>query len=185
MVRINSGDLLIAPPSMLDHRFENTVLLLTHHDDEMSLALALNKKSNYRVNEILKPFKISLDSNPVLYWGGPVNPTTIWMLHDADWQIENTGKLNDDWAVTSHENMFHELQSGNWPSRYRIMCGHCAWAPGQLEGELEGIAPWDHKSSWLVAHDPDKNWLLGCDPDDLWQKATSFCGQQTVDSWMS
>jgi putative AlgH/UPF0301 family transcriptional regulator len=64
------------------------------------------------------------------------------------------------------------------------MFGHASWTGGQLEAELEGRDPWDHRSSWLVAHQPDPQWLINYDVDNLWSSSCSLCSQQTVDSWM-
>jgi len=184
-VSVGDGDLLIAPPNMLDPRFGNTVLLITKHDIDGSWALCLNKPTDYTIGEIIKPLKLELDRDPVVYWGGPVAQNTVWMLHDNTWEIENTARINDQWSVTSHHQMFHYMSNGNWPEQYRIMLGHAGWSPGQLERELNGEEPWDQNHSWLVAHQPNPEWLLGCDPEGMWSSACSFCSQQTIDSWLT
>jgi putative transcriptional regulator len=183
-VTVSEGDLLIAPPSMLDRRFGNTVLLMTKHDRGGSSALCLNKSTEYGLRELLKPLNLDIDIDPEVYWGGPVSQNTVWMLHDNSWGIDNTQRINDAWSMTSHHRMFHYLANGEWPDCFRIMMGHACWAPGQLEGELRGHEPWKADHSWLVAQGPDPSWLLGCDTSDMWQSATSFCSQQAVDSWL-
>jgi len=182
---IGAGDLLIAPPNMLDPRFRGSVLLLTHHDPDLSMGLCLNKQTEHTLSSILEPINLDLDRDPEIFWGGPVAQNTVWMLHDIGWRIENTVKVNDDWAVTSHHHMFHMMNQGNWPDRYRIMIGHAGWAPGQLENELAGNDPWDHDHSWLIASDPDPDWLIGCEPNQMWSMACSFAGQRAVETWMS
>jgi len=77
------------------------------------------------------------------------------------------------------------MSQGDLPKRFRIMFGHASWGPGQLEAELEGREPWDHKSSWLVAHRPDPDWLINYEVDNLWSSSCSLCSQQTVDTWMA
>jgi putative transcriptional regulator len=106
------------------------------------------------------------------------------MLHDSDWSVNNTMRINDQWSITSHEEMFHHLSKGVWPTRFRIMIGHASWDAGQLDAEIEGEEPWTHSSSWLCVKRPDPNWLFDLDAEQLWSGSCSLCGQQAVDSWM-
>lgn len=184
-VSVGTGDLLIAPPNMLDSRFASTVMLITAHEEDMSMALCLNKVTEHTLSDILEPINLTLDQDPEIYWGGPVASNTVWMLHDDSWSTENTVYINSDWAVTSHYEMFNIIAKIGWPEQYRIMFGHCAWAQGQLEGELSGKEPWDHNHSWLVANKPTPEWLLGCDASRMWSLATNYCSHQAVGSWMN
>jgi putative transcriptional regulator len=170
---------------MQDTRFHHSVLFLTQHTARTSFALAINRPTEHRVNEILEPLSLEFEENPLMYWGGPVSPSTVWMLHDSDWQSQGTAPVTDQWSITSHAQMFTNIQQLGWPQRYRLMFGHCGWGPGQLAAELEGREPWSHRSSWLVLHQPDPDWLVNGPVDELWRQATAFCGQQTVDTWMA
>lgn len=184
-VTVNAGDLLIAPPNMLDPRFKSSVMLITHHDPDMSMGLCLNRITEHTLRSILEPIKLDLDIDPEIYWGGPVAQNTVWMLHDNGWRVDNTVKVNKDWSVTSHPHMFHLMADGNWPEKFRIMIGHAGWAPGQLEREVLGQEPWDHNHSWLIASNPDPGWILGCEPNQMWSMACSFCGQRAIETWMT
>ena len=182
---VATGDLLVAPPSMPDPRFTNSVLLVTHHGSRASQALCLNKPSEYTLKEIVGPLKLDLDRDPTLYWGGPVSPNTVWMLHNPEWSTLGTVVINDEWSMTSHMQMFNKIAQNEWPERYRIMFGHSTWGPGQLHRELEGAEPWDPDASWLVVHRPDPEWVINLDVSHLWSSACGVCGQQAVSSWMS
>ena len=103
---LNAGDLLVAPPAIIDSRFDKTVLFLTHYNSRGAFALCLNRLSDHTVNDILEPLDIHLTEDWPLYWGGPVQPNTIWMLHDPVWSVENTLPVNEHWSVTSHSQMF-------------------------------------------------------------------------------
>lgn len=184
-VKVRAGDLLIAPPTMPDPRFEHGVMLVTHHNSRGAFALCVNRQTEHTLKDILEPIDITMDRDVPLYWGGPVGTNTVWMLHDPQWSVDNTMRIDDNWAITSHLHMFNKMSQGDWPSRFRIMFGHASWQAGQLEAELEGREPWDHKSSWLVAHRPDPEWLINYDPEELWTSSCSLCSQQTVDSWMA
>lgn len=184
MIKVKTGDLLVAPPNMPDPRFNKTVLFLTQYNTRGAYALCLNRPTEHTLNEIVKPLGLEFIDDQPLYWGGPVSLSTVWMLHDTDWSVSNTMRVNEHWNITSHEEMFHHLSKGVWPKRYRIMIGHAVWDAGQLDAEIEGEEPWSHRSSWLAVKNPDPNWLTDLEPEQLWPSSCSICGQQTVDSWM-
>lgn len=184
-MRLSAGDLLVAPPSIIDQRFEKTVLMITHHNPRGAFALCLNRGTDHCVNDIIEPLDLRLDIEAPLYWGGPVNVNTIWMLHDKAWSIENTLPVDDNWAVTSHTEMFEKMIEGSIPKKFRIFYGHAAWGPGQLDGELKGEEPWSQEHSWLIVNRPDPDWIIEMDVEHLWTSSCSISGQQAVESWLT
>ena len=179
-----SGDLLIAPPGIPDKRFHRSVLMLTHDHDGGAFALCVNKPSHYTLIDVLEDIGVEANLNFPLYWGGPVSPTTIWMLHSSEWSTEHTVPVNDDWSMTSNVEMFHCLADGDFPLHFRIMFGYCAWSQGQLRAELTGREPWNVRHSWLVAQSPDGEWLFEQPIETLWEEATQLSSNQAVDSWL-
>jgi putative transcriptional regulator len=184
MTKVGAGDLLIAPPNMLDPRFKNSVLLVTYHTQEHSMALCLNRPTGYSLKDATSSLDIEVDEDPEIFWGGPVAKSTLWLLHDSGWNCDGTVEINDRWSVSSSAEMFDYIRLKGWPNRYRMMLGHSGWGPGQLVSELEGVEPWSPDHSWLVAHNATPDWLLDSDPEQLWNISCSFCGQQAVDSWI-
>jgi putative transcriptional regulator len=183
--RLRAGDLLVAPPNIIDQRFDKTVMLVTHTNSRGSFALCVNKKTDHTVNDILEPMDMRIELNCPLYWGGPVHPNTVWMLHDNSWSVENSLPVNEKWAVTSHTDMFEKMINGDPPERFRIFYGHAAWGPGQLEGELRGEDPWKQEHSWLIVNNPDPEWMMLSDVEHLWTASCSISGQQAVESWLT
>lgn len=170
---------------MKDPRFGKSVILLTKADQHGSQGFVLNKKTHHGVNKILSDETgYRLDVDYPLYWGGPVNPNTVWMLHDASWGLEHTVRINGDWSMTSNKNMFDAMKMGHLPQRFRIFYGFSAWAIDQLENELRGEYPWDHNASWLVLHEPNPDWIATRDKEDLWIDSISFAANQTVSTWL-
>lgn len=184
-LNLESGDLLVAPPSIVDSRFEKTVLFLTHQGDLGSLALCLNRQTEHRINDVLKELDLELENNFPLFWGGPVSSNTIWMLHSKDWQTETTIEVNDHWSVTSHVSMFHHLSDNDVPKHFRVFFGQASWGPGQLLGEIEGDPPWSKNHSWLVVNQPNPKWMIDTNPKNLWIESTQICGEQTVEKWLA
>jgi putative transcriptional regulator len=184
MIKPRTGNLLIAPPKMTDPRFDQSVLLLTHHFNGGSFALCINKPTQFTLEDISVELELERPLYFPLYWGGPVTQSSIWMLHHPDWELENTIRVNENWSLTSNQSMFHHIADGDAPNYFRFMHGFSSWAPGQLEAELKGNPPWTPKSSWLVAEDPGAEWLFECPEENMWEHATELCSSQAVDNWL-
>ncbi len=184
MQNLRAAQLLIAPPAIPDPRFRNSVVMMTHRTHSGDFGLCVNRISPHTLQDVVEP--LGLDPVPAIpiYWGGPVGLGTIWMLHDSGWSIDQTIPINHEWSMTSHEDLFPALANGYEPLPYRIISGYSAWAPDQLEHELEGHPPWTHRHSWLIAENLGPEWLLGQDPDQLWESATTLSAHQAVDSWL-
>jgi putative transcriptional regulator len=179
-----NSSLLIAPPGIPDSRFRKAVLLLTHDHDGGSFALCVNRPTQHTLQDVLEETGIESSMNFPVYWGGPMSPGTVWMLHSSEWDTEHTITINDEWSMTSNISMFHHLADGDCPQHFRIMFGYCSWAQGQLQAELRGLPPWSQKHSWLVADNPGPEWLLEAPVEELWEDAAQLSGQQAVASWL-
>jgi putative transcriptional regulator len=179
---LNPTSLLISPPNIPDPRFHNSVLFLLSDNESGSLALCLNKPLDHTLSDLSGQHESKL--NFPIYWGGPMSPDTIWMLHDSGWSLENTLEINDDVSLTSDIEMLEALSEGYCPDQFRLFAGFASWYPGQLEAELKGREPWSSKHSWLVAENPGIEWLLECPEDELWSRAAMLSAQQAVDNWL-
>lgn len=184
IVDLQQGDLLIAPPSIPDPRFAKTVLMVAHHETT-SLAFCLNRPTQYRVNQLIKDWDLEIDPDITVYWGGPVNGQTVWMIHDHSWRMQHSLDIDDHWLMTSHVDMFKPLAQGHRPLRFWVICGCSSWAPGQLAAEIKGDPPWSKSHSWLTLQEPNPDWLENTPATDLWIAATDLCARQTVSQWMT
>ena len=178
---VAAGDLLIAPPQAQMSSFNETVIIVGVHNNEGTQGWVVNKPTGHRVSEILKEYNIQLSNDPELYWGGPVSPHTVWLLHSPEWRLPNTRQINEHWCVTSNEQMFHCIAEGDAPRYFRVMMGYSGWTQGQLVEELKATPPRKHSNSWLVLRNPDTEWLAEQSEDDLWREAVAQSVQQSID----
>lgn len=181
----HQGSLLIAPPGIPDPRFKQSVMLVTRNSRAGTLALCLNRHTRYTIKDVLNDTDLlSADLNIPLYWGGPVDVTSIWMLHSSEWKLDSTIPINEDWAITSNINMFYHLSDLDTPKHFRLMFGQASWAPGQLTAELRGLPPWNPNHSWLLAEDVDPEWAFEQPEDELWATCVELSGSQAVSHWL-
>lgn len=181
---IKQGQLLVAPPQMLDTRFARTVLLLTHHNSQGSFALCLNKPTGHTMAQASLEMGLDKQLPFSVYWGGPVNNGSIWMVHTTDWDVEETINVNRSWNVSSTKEMFSHLADGDTPREFRICAGMATWAPGQLDMEIDGMHPFDKRSSWLTVDKPDPDHILNLNDQDIWEACVHKVGSQTIDTWL-
>lgn len=181
---LQSGDLLIAPPNMPDSRFRESVIMLTHQAGGMNFGICLNRPSRYTISDLRSEAPIPVGTDFNLYWGGPVNPQTIWMLHSSDWHLDNTLRINSQWSMTSNFEMFNFISEGSYPQYFRIFFGYCSWAPNQLESEIAGDPPWSHNNSWLIWRNPDSQQLFDLEEDMIWRVSAEQCAKQAVNDWL-
>ena len=177
------GSLLIAPPTMTDGRFSKTVILLTHHNNSGTFGLCLNRPTNHTLKSVSEELGLDNELPFQIYWGGPVQQGSVWMIHDKNWENSHTLYVDENWRVTSDESMFYNMADGDCPRDMRIVAGFASWMPGQLEMELQGKPPFSKQSSWLTVEKVDPEWVFNTPIDELWDDAVALCGNKAVESW--
>lgn len=182
--QINPGDVIIAAPDCPDPRFRKTVIMITEHTDRGTMGICLNRVTERRVRDIVEPTGLVLGWDDSVYWGGPVQPNTVWILHDSDWSTEQTLPVNTEWAMTSNISMFEKMSLDQMPQRYRVVSGVVGWDSDQLRAEIQGLGPWRQEHSWLILNRPDPELLLAVNPEELWGHCLQQCSLQTVSHWL-
>jgi putative transcriptional regulator len=135
-----SGQLLIAMPSMLDPRFEGTVVYLCEHSVKGAMGLVINRPTNMPVQALLE--KIDLDVKnclpehfPVMI-GGPVASERGFVLHTDPLDWNSSQKVSNEIALTTSRDILEAVARGQAPNKWFITLGYAGWSEGQLEQEL-------------------------------------------------
>lgn len=164
------GKLLIAPPSIRGNFWQNTVVFVHENHPNGSCGIILNKKSQMSIRQLSAQHGIESDLVEPIYLGGPVNATALTLLHSSEWSCENTLRVSKHFSISSSETILHRLTLGDRPNYWRISLGLCTWSPNQLESEIAGREPWEHKNSWLLA-DPTIELVFKYNGKDQWAKS--------------
>jgi putative transcriptional regulator len=171
------GNLLIAPPSVKGNFWYKTVIMVTEHHSQGSVGLVLNKRSNLSLKEFGEQLGYTLDMPGFVYQGGPVNPKNLSYLHSNEWVCKNTMRINNEFSLSSADDIIPRLSAGDSPIYGRLFLGLCGWGPGQLLGEIKGQAPWNHATSWCTAS-ADFDLVFGSDNKDQWCNALDRSGAE-------
>ncbi|MEL6287317.1 MAG: YqgE/AlgH family protein [Pseudomonadota bacterium] len=141
------GQLLIAMPSMMDERFERSVIYLCAHSEDGAMGIIVNKQADHigfsdlldqlDLLEQVGETKVDLDRLTV-HAGGPVETGRGFVLHSTDYHSDNsTMEIDDDVSLTATVDILRAIARGAGPSRAILALGYAGWSAGQLENEIQ------------------------------------------------
>jgi putative transcriptional regulator len=173
------GQMLIATPTMSDDRFSRSVIYVCAHSSEGAMGIVVNQPAaNIKFPDLLVQLDVipekdlieikSHDEIRVLK-GGPVETGRGFVLHSADFFIENsTLPIDDGICLTATLDILKAIAKGEGPEKSVLALGYAGWAPGQLENEIQ-------RNGWL--HCPaDPELIFGADTERKYVKALGKIG---------
>ena len=174
------GQMLIAMPSMRDERFARTLIYMCAHSSEGAMGIVVNQPApDINFPDLL----VKLDVIPAaeriqlthragtikVLKGGPVETQRGFVLHSADFFIENsTLPIDDGICLTATLDILKAIARGDGPANAVLALGYAGWAPGQLESEI-------HQNGWLHCT-ADAELVFGKDIEAKYDKALKKLG---------
>ena len=141
-----AGSLLVATPILADPNFARTVILVVEYDESQgSLGVVLNRPTDIEIEAALPDWETSVVGPPVLFSGGPVEPSAL------------LGLTRESGGGT-HMAALEEGPGEN--AELRLFSGYAGWGPGQLEAEIAEQA-W-----WVLPAEPGD--AFAAHPETLW-----------------
>ena len=142
--------MLIAMPAMMDVRFSRSLIYVCAHSSEGAMGIVVNHPApNIDFSDLL----VKLDVIPAkdvirlppqadvvkVMRGGPVETERGFVLHSADYFVENsTLSIDDGICLTATIDILKAIARGAGPASAILALGYAGWAPGQLENEIQG-----------------------------------------------
>ena len=168
------GQFLLAMPGMADTRFSRSVVYICAHSPDGAMGLIINQPARkitfsdllLQLNLVPADELIRLptpaEKLPVLN-GGPVETGRGFVLHTADFFIDNsTLPIDDCVSLTATVDILRAIAKGDGPRKAMLALGYAGWSPGQLEDELA-------EGAWYVV-DVAPGDVFGDDTETLWQR---------------
>ncbi len=166
-----SNQFLVAMPGLEDSNFSHSVTLLCEHSDKGALGLIINRPTDLHLTEMLDQMGVEhgqLPGDPIVYWGGPVQPERGFVVHCGPGTWDSTLKLDEDLYITTSRDVLGAIGRGEGPERYMVALGYAGWGEGQLESEIMS-------NSWLNTP-VDGSVLFGTPAPERWIAATRLLG---------
>ena len=143
------GQMLIAMPTMRDERFARSLIYVCAHSSEGAMGIVVNQPApNIKFPDLL----VQLDVIPAVdliqlppkagtvkvLKGGPVETGRGFVLHSADFFIENsTLPIDNGICLTATLDILKAIAHGQGPQSAVLALGYAGWAAGQLETEIQ------------------------------------------------
>jgi len=172
--------MLIAMPSMRDERFTRTVIYICAHSSEGAMGIVVNQPvAHIKFSELLVQLEVipatdlielpSRAGTVKVLKGGPVESQRGFVLHSADFFIEDsTLPIDDGICLTATLDILKAIAKGKGPQSAILALGYAGWAPGQLENEIQ-------ENGWL--HCPaDPELIFGTDTETKYGRALRKIG---------
>lgn len=170
--------LLLAMPQLADPNFSRSVVLMIEHSENGSFGLVINHPSPIKATELLDSLEMHWrgEASAVVWAGGPVSPSTGWVLHEpVIVAAANTGGTIEITSTISLSTSPDRLRTiANQPPRnVRLLLGYSGWGPGQLAEEMARGA-WLHTTA-------DPKLVFETPPDQMWDAAMRSLGVNPAD----
>jgi putative transcriptional regulator len=174
------GQMLIAMPSMRDERFARTLIYMCAHSSEGAMGIVVNQPApdiNFpdllvKLEVIPAPERIQLPRRAgtiKVLKGGPVETQRGFVLHSADFFIENsTLPIDEGICLTATLDILKAIARDEGPASAVLALGYAGWAPGQLEIEMQ-------QNGWLHCT-ADSELVFGTDTGGKYEKAMGKLG---------
>ena len=161
---------LIATEKMTDDRFSETVIIMLDSDKNGAWGLVLNKRLGSMPLALLIDSSLNTSKereelfkiNIPIFWGGPVDPQEIFILHSTEYKSETTKKYNKI-SISQDYNILFDIAKNKGPEKSLVILGYSGWGSGQLEGEMER----DH---WILS-DIDLDIIFEEESKTKWNRA--------------
>ncbi|QGM45371.1 YqgE/AlgH family protein [Methylocystis heyeri] len=171
--RFLEGQMLVAMPGMEDERFARSVVYICAHSADGAMGIMLNKPARVRnFPDLLEQLKVIAPKERIslpaaakevqVLSGGPVQTDRGFVLHSADFFLDNsTLPIDDGVSLTATVDILRAIAAGNGPDRAVLALGYACWDAGQLENEIQHNG-WLHcpaDPGILFDHDLDTKYL--------------------------
>jgi putative transcriptional regulator len=153
------GQFLIAMPSMEDGRFARSVVYICAHSADGAMGIVINQIApQIDFVDLLIQLDIIPDgpeirlparaNRMIVQRGGPVETGRGFVLHSADYFIENsTLPIAENVCLTATLDILKAIVAGSGPRSAMLALGYAGWARGQLEAEIQ-------QNGWLHCEAP-------------------------------
>src|ERR1700684_4082150 len=174
------GQMLIAMPAMGDERFSRSLIYICAHSSGGALGIIVNHPAaNLAFSDLLVKLNVIPAADVIqlpgragvvkVMRGGPVETERGFVLHSADFFIDNsTLPIDDGICLTATLDILKAIARGDGPVSAILALGYAGWAPGQLESEIQG-------NGWLHCA-ADAELIFGTDIGGKYDKALKKIG---------
>src|SRR5207244_3893339 len=160
--------------------FSRTLIYMCAHSFEGAMGIVINQPaSNVTFSDLLVQLEVIPAADLIqlpqragtvkVLKGGPVETGRGFVLHSADFFLENsTLPIDEGVCLTATLDILKAIARGDGPASAVLALGYAGWAPGQLENEI-------NQNGWLHCA-ADLELIFGQDTEHKYTKALRKIG---------
>ncbi len=171
-MKLSSGKILVSTPELLmDHIFNQSVILLSEHNDKGSMGFIINKPLVLRLNDIFEDIPLNIQ----IWNGGPVESGNMFYIHNVPDLLpgsvvfDNIKNLYIGGDFNKVKTLLKEGQIDD--KNIKFFLGYSGWAPEQLKDEVK------EKAWFVTANDLD---LFNLNPRNIWKDKIVAINPQNI-----
>ena len=157
--------IIISMPHMNDPFFSKSVVLICDHSSHGSMGVILNKKLDQEKFNTKSNTDV-LNSERVIFFGGPVIADFILLLHDEKKHEKSSYKISENLFLSNKNYSFNQNEIGI--SNKKFISGYAGWSKGQLENEIKN-------GDWVVQK-VINDLIFETDCEKIWNNAIESLG---------
>jgi len=160
-MRLSQNNILVSTPELLmDHVFNQAVILLTEHNKGGSMGFIINKPLILRLNDIFQDIPLNIQ----LWSGGPVDVANMYYIHNVPDLLPESVLFNKEkelYIGGVFSKVKELLKNGTINEQnIKFFLGYSGWGAGQLIQEIK-------EKAWFVAeNDLD---IFNLNPKNIWK----------------
>ena len=160
-IRIQSGQLLLSEPFMLDQHFHRAGVLICQHGEGGTLGFILNREQRQNIGDLIPDLE---DFDAKVYYGGPVSTDAVQYLHTRGDLLEDSMEVIPGvfWGGDFEKLKFFVRNGMLHPDEIRFYRGYTGWSTGQLAEEMR-------RRDWLIT-DGHGDYVFQDKPQNLWRE---------------
>ena len=153
--------LLVARAELPDSNFKDAVVLVMNNIAPAPGGLIINRPTRIAVASLFPELGRLAKLDDKLYFGGPVEITTVSFLFRSDTQPEDAVQVIDGVYLSTNADQLRKLLGRDKPMEgLRIFIGYSGWGPGQLQAEIA-------RGDWTLVP-AEKGALFGHKSEHAW-----------------
>jgi putative transcriptional regulator len=167
MIEPGRGILLIADPFLKDPNFLRTVVLLCEHNADGTIGFVLNRQYKNTIDELIP----ELDGHQLpVYYGGPVEETSIHFLHQYPDEIPGGQEVMKGVYMGGDFEILINLIKDSVidTNKIRFFIGYSGWSSGQLKEEID-------EKTWLTVK-ANRKLVFQTNYEQIWKDALKHLG---------
>ena len=116
--------------------FADSLIYICENSKEGSLGLIVNRSIDVQMVDSFTDIKEKRLLDQKIALGGPVESTSIFVLHTIDKVNEPDVRVTNEIGFSSNKQVLENILKGKFPDKFIVSFGYTGWGPNQLESEI-------------------------------------------------